>query len=159
MNPSIEDLRSAFRYDYETGVVSRRSVDGWREHKPSISSNGYDRIGFQSKRYGAHRLIWALVTGAWPKFDIDHKNGNRLDNRLCNLRHVDRSTNLENIRAAKSHNKSTGVLGVYVSPKGLITSRIQVKGRGLYLGAFPSITEAHAAYLDAKRQHHQGALI
>ena len=159
MNASIGDLRSAFRYDCDTGVVSRIGVNGWRELKPSISSNEYDRIGFQYKRYGAHRLIWALVTGAWPEFDIDHKNGNRSDNRLCNLRHVDRSTNLENIKVAKSNNKSTGVLGVHVSQKGLITSRIRVRGKGMYLGAFPSVQEAHAAYLDAKRQHHQGSLL
>ena len=159
MNPRIDELRATFCYDYETGKLFRRQKSGMVEQAESISSNGYARIGFKYKRYGAHRIAWALVTGNWPTQDIDHKNGIRNDNRLCNLRHVDRSTNLENTKRAKQSNKSSGVLGVYVSQKGLITSRIQVKGVDVYLGSFSSIEKASEAYLKAKSENHKGAIL
>ena len=157
MTPRIDELRATFCYDYETGKLFRRQKSGLVEQAESISSNGYARVGFKYKRYGAHRVAWALVTGNWPSQDIDHKNGIRNDNRLCNLRHVDRSTNLENIRIAKSHNKSSAVLGVSISQKGLITSRIKIRGMDMYLGSFKSVEAASAAYLEAKRSFHKGA--
>jgi len=157
--PDIQELRSAFSYDYSTGKLYRKIANGFVEQAPSISSNGYARVGFKRRRYGAHRVVWALVTGQWPVLDIDHINGIRDDNRLCNLRHVDRSTNLENTRSAKSHNKSGGVLGVSISHKGLITSRIQTKGVNMYLGSFKSVEAASSAYLEAKRDFHKGSTL
>ena len=159
ISPNVQELRTAFSYDYSTGKLYRKMAGGFSEQPISISSNGYARVGFQYKRYGAHRVAWALVTGRWPELDIDHINGIRDDNRLCNLRHVDRSTNLENTRTAKSHNKSSGVLGVSVSPKGLITSRIKISGVDMYLGSFKSVEDASAAYLEAKRSFHKGATV
>jgi len=155
----INHICDSFRFDFATGDVYRKRKSGWVLCKPSIGSNGYKRIGVCGKRVGAHRLIWALLFKQWPEGDIDHKNGIRTDNRLVNLRHVDRSTNLENTRSAKSNNKSTGLLGAYKSGHGRFSSRIQVKGEDIYLGVFSTAEEAHAAYIKAKREFHAGATI
>ena len=52
----------------------------------------------------AHRAVWAMCSGCWPKGEVDHINGNRLDNRLANLRHVSRAENTKNkmVRAGVS---------------------------------------------------------
>jgi hypothetical protein len=155
-NSFVAALRATFVYDQETGEIWRRRSHGLVKQKASISSNGYARIGFDGKRYGAHRIAWAISTGEWPTRDIDHINGVRTDNRIANLRHVSRATNLENLRGAKSHNVSSGVLGVYITNKGCITSRIGVNGKSIYLGSFRTVEEARAAYISAKRQHHGG---
>jgi hypothetical protein len=147
-----------FEYAPETGQLFRKLSSAKVEQVRSISSNGYCRVGIFGRRIHAHRLIWALVHGKWPAgLDIDHINGIRSDNRLQNLRAVDRSTNLENIKQAKSNNKSTGLLGAYSLGR-RFTSRIQVRGKGIYLGVFDTAEQAHAAYIAAKQQHHKGAV-
>jgi hypothetical protein len=54
-----------------------------------------------------HRIIWALMTGEWPK-EIDHINGNGWDNRWKNLRN---GTHVENLQNRTEFNKS-GFRGV-----------------------------------------------
>ena len=51
--------------------------------------------------FRAHRVIWALETGAWPKDGIDHINGDRSDNRISNLRECTQSQNCRNRGAVK----------------------------------------------------------
>jgi hypothetical protein len=151
---TAERLREVVSYNQETGVFMRRSngaVAGTRK------DNGYLHFCVDTKKYGAHRLAWLYVRGEWPIGDIDHIDGNRANNAIKNLRDVDRSTNLENQRQAKSHNKSTGVLGAYLHKQtGKFMSRIQVRGKGKYLGLFDTVEEAHHAYVEAKRQLHEG---
>lgn len=160
MTLTAELARKRFNYNPATGVISRaRAV----RHLPSGSvvtgtlSHGYVRIWIEGRQVAAHRLAWLLMTGNWPSNDIDHIDGNRANNAWANLRQVDRSTNLENIHNAKSHNKSTGLLGAYHSPTpGRFVSRIQVKGKSISLGSFGTASDAHAAYLSAKRVLHTG---
>ena len=41
----------------------------------------------------AHRAAWAIHFGEWPKGEIDHINGDASDNRIINLRVVNRTEN------------------------------------------------------------------
>lgn len=163
MTISFDEARSRYTYDPETGVFTRKKtarhlaagsvVTGTRSH-------GYIRIWADGKQIAAHRLAWLWMTGEWPSIDIDHIDGNRANNAWSNLRQVDRSTNLENIRRAKSHNKSTGLLGAYKSPtSGRFVSRIQVRGKDMHLGSFATAEAAHCAYLSAKKELHQGSTL
>lgn len=147
-------------YCQETGrfhwLKVRKGAPAGVECGTSKSSNGYARLGLDGRRYGAHRIAWFYVTGAWPKGDVDHIDGDRANNRFANLRAVDRSTNLENIRHARSDNRATGLLGAYRHRSGRFTSRIRVRGQDHHLGMFDSAEEAHAAYIAAKRAMHAG---
>jgi hypothetical protein len=89
-----DSVRECFSYDPETGVISRvKPVSGGKVGPcGSIDSSGYIRIPHKSRTILAHRLAWFLGTGQQPQ-EIDHINRDRSDNRLCNLRSVNRSTN------------------------------------------------------------------
>ncbi|MGL9722094.1 HNH endonuclease signature motif containing protein [Symbiopectobacterium sp.] len=50
------------------------------------------------KRCRAHRLAWIYVYGVEPDGEIDHINGIRSDNRICNFRIVDDKQNARNRR-------------------------------------------------------------
>lgn len=111
-------------------------------------------IGINGRSYLAHRLAWLFVHGQWPDAEIDHKNGDRTDNRLCNLRCVTRQHNLMNQRRPRSNN-TTGYLGVCVDrERGAFQARVQVSGRAHHLGRFDTPEAAHAAYVAAKRRMH-----
>ena len=51
-------------------------------------------------RRGVHLYLHAFVLGRRPPLVIDHRSGNRLDNRRRNLRHVTRAVNMLNRRGA-----------------------------------------------------------
>ena len=94
------------------------------------------------------------MTGAMPAGDVDHINGNRADNRWCNLRDVSRTLNNQNQRRAQKDNE-TGLLGV--SPhRGRFKAQIRVNGKVRNLGLFDSPEVAHKVYLAHKRLMHPG---
>lgn len=93
------------------------------------SKSVYRRGTIYGKKYRTHRLIWLYVTGEWPSGDIDHINGDSLDNRFSNLRDVPKS---ENARNQKLHiTNKTGICGVFYNPRysgGKWFARISVDG-------------------------------
>lgn len=64
--------------------------------KPRISKNGYNRLRlyneFGSKNILVHRLVLQSFVGE-NDLQVNHKNGNKLDNKLSNLEYVSRSEN------------------------------------------------------------------
>jgi hypothetical protein len=90
-------------YDPETGKLywrNRPSRPAWsakfsgREAFTAVDC-GYRRGQIYGRTHRAHRIIWVMVHGYWPEF-IDHINGDRSDNRICNLRAVTRYENMSN---------------------------------------------------------------
>ena len=160
--PSKELVRELFNYDPITGFFTAKVAKPHRKIGAVVGTkkdNGYLHFSVEGKKYGAHRIAWLYFYGEMPKGDIDHIDGNRTNNSINNLRCVDRSTNLENMRQAKSHNKSTGLIGSYKINDCSFASRIQVKGKDIYLGVFRTAEEANAAYIKAKRVMHSGNTI
>jgi hypothetical protein len=84
---------------------------------------------------------------------LDHINGDKLDNRIANLR---LSTNAENSRnRPATRRNSTGYKGVYLdSYTGRWKAQINVDGKNRNLGRFDTPEEAHAAYREAAEQWH-----
>ena len=157
---TIERLRGLLNYAPETGVFT------WIVHASqmhigdiagSVNGSGYLQIDIDGQKYKAHRLAWLYATGAWPTAQIDHVNGQRDDNRISNLRDVSRSVNIQNLRKARSDNKS-GLLGVSANGNRW-QAQINVGGKKRQIGTFATPELAHAAYLDAKRELHVGCTI
>jgi hypothetical protein len=111
-------------------------------------------MGFAGKRLYVHRVMWALVTGAWPVADIDHINGDRTDNRIANLREASRAQNLQN-----TLNRAPGMSGIkgvtFDRQTGKWRPQLKKNGKSINLGRFESCEQAQAAYIAAKRQHHE----
>ena len=164
MELTSERLNELLSYDPDTGhfvwKVNRKGR-GARVGKRAgdLHRNGYRRIRVDGVRYKEHRLIWFYTHGTWPKGDIDHINGVSDDNRITNLRDVPHRTNCENVRRAKSHNKS-GLLGVAYYPERTSPKKYRARvvrhGEAHTLGYYETAEEAHAAYVQAKRTLHEG---
>jgi hypothetical protein len=64
---------------------------------------------------------------------------------------------MQNLKQARS-DSSSKVLGVFPNGAGWM-ARIKTAGKPKYLGTFPTTELAHSAYLEAKRQLHEGCTI
>jgi hypothetical protein len=147
-------------YNPETGVFVRKVQMGSRGSPGATvgtkSANGYLRTGIDGRDYTIHWLAWLFVYGVWPKYELDHKNRIKTDNRIENLRDVSRSVNEQNRVESKVRKYGeTGVLGVYQDKRsGAWYSRIGLNKKSISLGSFYTEEEAAAAYIGAKKILH-----
>lgn len=97
----------------------------------------------------SHRLAWLYTYGHWPIDQIDHINGIRDDNRICNLREVNNQQNQMN--AKKRFDNTSGKTGVcYFSRDNNWRSTIVFKGKSHHLGYFETKEEAILAREEAE---------
>lgn len=165
MNKSIipltaDALREHLLYDPDTGIFTRKASYGkWLSGSiaGSLDSMGYIKISVDHYVTRAHRLAWLYVYGKWPEFEIDHINRIRHDNRIVNLRDVNRATNTHNTQVSRG---KTGYLGVSKMRNGKfrarITKTINGKVTDFHVGTFTNPEDAHKAYILKKRQIHEG---
>lgn len=162
---TAEQLRVRLLYDPEVGLFIRR-FDVWtgRHRNVLIAAEGtvadlphcegYLRVSLFGRQYLSHRLAWLYMTGEWPVNMIDHRDGNRRNNRWENLRDVTNAVNMQNCRSAHIDSRS-GLLGAHWDEaRGVWQSKIMVNGHAIYLGRFDTPDEAHQAYMVAKRHLH-----
>lgn len=151
---TIAHLRTVLSYDPDTGAfmwlvdASRRAKAGYVAG--TVNAAGYVQIQYDKHVYYAHVLAWAFVHNEWPSSLIDHKNRDKADNRIGELRPADKSKNGLN-RVAPNKNNRTGMLGVSAH-QGKYVARIGVDGGQRYLGIFETVEAAAAAYNEAKQR-------
>jgi len=115
-----EDFDEVAKYKW----CARKSGNTWYAYRDIYSSGKRTAIGM-------HRAI-----NKTPRnFDTDHKNGNGLDNRKCNLRSVTHRQNLQNQKNRKG--KSSVFPGVCFRD-GKWAAHITIDGSLKFLGHFPS---------------------
>ena len=114
-----------------------------KEAFTAINSEGYLTGALMRIPMRAHRVAWALVTGAWPAEQIDHINGDRADNRWKNLREVSHALNQRNMKISRAN--KTGFCGVKLVRSGKYEVTIGVGGKNRFIGTFESLEEAVAA--------------
>lgn len=124
----------------------------------SISSHGYRVIKLGRKPYRVCRLAWFLVHGVWPEGEIDHINGVKVDDRIANLRVVDRAGNAKNMpETAQVNNHSCGLRGVtWNKQHRRWQSKLMANKTVHHVGYFETPQVAHEAYMAVKRRLHLG---
>lgn len=176
--PRIEDidpsiLREALTYNPETGdiffkhrdlhlfaVCADREQVAKRWNDRFAGTAALQSVGRDGYRYGevlgrklrAHRVAVALITGAWPRDEVDHVNHHKADNRWINLREVSKTENGRNVpRNSKNTSGHTGVCWCRLRNKW--QANIKVDGRKLNLGRFNDISDAIAARAAASQKY------
>ena len=90
--PIPKDISEYFSYNPDTGVITRIKSKK-KNHLGvvgSVTSDGYLTIGLNYNGYQAHRIAWYLYYKEDPGDKVvDHKDGNRLNNKIENLRLLD----------------------------------------------------------------------
>jgi len=129
-------LKELLHYNPDTGIFSYK-IRGGKGKRLTCGHmhEGYMRMTVDGKRYMTHRLIWLYVYGHLPKEQIDHKNQNKSDNRISNLRAVDARGNCKN-RPLRKDNKS-GFNGVcWIKRLGKWASQVNNGHTNVTLGMF-----------------------
>jgi hypothetical protein len=110
-----------------------------------VHKDGYTYISFHGRPWLAHRVIWAMMMGAFPHKQIDHINGDRSDNRWDNLRLATVAQNQWN-RPSKSYH--------YSKSRDRWRVRVVKQGKQIYIGDFRSEEEARQASIAARAEHY-----
>ena len=144
----VEELKKTFRIN--NGKLERidlRRTDGkWKvvENK-SNDGNGYCRVRFNGRMVLYHVIVWILSTGKGiPQGrEIDHINGNKIDNRIENLRLVTKRGNSQN---SEIHRKGRLVGATYYKRYGNWRSQIKIDENNISIGYYKTEQEANEAY-------------
>lgn len=172
--PSPEDVRQLLTYEPETGklfwkprgsewfegakmpaeVLAKRWNPRYAGKEAlTASSHGYMAGTVLGRCEFAHRVVWAIANGKWPDDQIDHVDGDRSNNRLCNLREATRSQNQMN-RPTQSNNTS-GVKGVsFHKPSNRWRAHVKVNGKQMCMGVFRDKESAKNAYIEGIKRLH-----
>ena len=120
-------------------LVQPRSVYAIAGHK--VSKGVY-------KTAYMHRLIISAPKG----IQVDHKDGDGLNNVSSNLRLATASQNQMNMR---KHTKKAGLKGAYYHKRdNRWLAQISINRKHVYLGCYETEIEAHQAYCAASKEIH-----
>ncbi len=154
-NCTYAEMAKKFTYCPLTGVL-RVQENTTRKKRGDIATsvrrNGYLIVTVKGRHYQAARVCWLLHYGAWPEGFIDHTNLNPADNRICNLRTSTPSQN--NANRARYRTKYDLPKGVMPGRGSTFKAQISINGRCRFLGTFPTVDAAHAAYVEAAKKYH-----
>jgi hypothetical protein len=159
--PDVEFIRSIMDYDRDTGHLTWKRRDSlhpsWNtkyagKRVGCRRGDGYIVLGLGGAVYFGHRVAWAIVTGEWPKNEIDHRDLNPSNNAWDNLR---AATSADNKRNRGHVPNRSGVKGVgYYAATKRWRARIKVGDKEVWSGYFTSVDEAAAARAAALPLYH-----
>ena len=149
-------LKEMLSYDPKTGLFR------WLSTRSGIKADGaagyinpktnYCVITVKNNTFKAHRLAWLYVYGEWPINDIDHINQNGSDNRIENLRDVNRIENGRNHSLSRTN--TSGITGVCWNTRTKIWhANIRIGSRNIHLGTYHDKFEAVCARKSANNKH------
>lgn len=137
--------------DYEWAQRYRWSVKPGDRHGGTLYADRTALGGPRGQRVLMHREILGLGSGRDP--EVDHRNGDGLDNRRSNLRIATTGQNQQNQHGARRDNLSSGVRGVAWNKKNSKwMARVMLAGEQHYLGCFDTVEEAEATVVAFRRE-------
>jgi len=141
--------------EYRDGVLY------WKEDRGSQKCKGKpagcpanDYLKLRVRELGGsmfvHRVVFAMHHGYFPQ-EVDHVNGNKMDNRIENLREVSRTQN--RLNAGKTRANRSGCKNVYPH-KDKWGVKIAVNKQKVYLGLYDDIELADLVAHAAREKYH-----
>ena len=153
---TYEKAHQLFEY-LPNGELQRKITTSPKSLKGTFVGNGdirrYKYFSVNGVKYYNHRIVWFMYHGYMPK-QIDHINGNPLDNRIENLRECNQSENNWN-QGIKVTNKS-GYKGIswYARDKRWV-AKLNVFGKSHIVGNFINKEDAVEAMKKARIELHK----
>ena len=140
-----ERVKELFNYNENTGDLTWKVSLSHRVRVGSLggylNSRGYRVVRVEHKNYAYHRFIWLWWHGYMPENLIDHRDKDRSNNKIDNLREVSNSCNLQN--TGNPITNTSGVKGVcWVSERSKWFVALQYQGRAIRGGYFKDFKEA-----------------
>lgn len=150
------ELLKVLNYDHITGIFTWKKPLSSKFNKNDIVGNlhtsGHLRVTLFEKKYYLHRLAWLYVYGEMTKYQIDHINGKKTDNRICNLREA---TNMQNSQNKTVKNSTSGYKGVtWAKSVNKWKAQITFNYKNKHLGYFDNKLQAYNAYKVAALKFH-----
>lgn len=147
-------LKAYLRYEPDTGRFFKfKDAGGEIEVGHRQHRDGYIFVSIDGKKYQAHRLAWLYVYGYLPACDIDHRDRQKSNNAISNLREASDSQNAMN-RGVMSSNTS-GYTGVtWNKSAGKWQAQAKLHGKTHYLGLFKNPLDAAFAYEQFRNEWH-----
>lgn len=157
---NYSEFAENFSYDKDTGIITRLKAPcnsvkegqqaGWTHRCGGLF---YRALEFNGTQYFAHRLAFLAMTGEMPDGDIDHIDGNGLNNKWSNLRVITHKQNMMNKQIYKTNRSGCpGVSWTNTWQKWL--ARINDnEGRRISLGYYHSLEDAIAARKQAEKEY------
>lgn len=148
------ELKEYVNYDALTGIFTNiKSRQGCRFGGilGSAQTDGYLQTYINGKAYLLHRLAWLYVHGSFPLSILDHKDLDKKNNKIANLRPANHSKNQFN-RGVAMCSKS-GSKGVTKNGSAW-RAQACIDGSRHHLGNFKTIEEAAKAYQSFAKAHH-----
>ena len=140
--PPLEELKEFLDYNPDTGIFTwikkpSHPVKVGQKAGSIDYARGYFRISFKGYLYLTHRLAYYMYHGIDPLEKlIDHIDGDKINNKINNLRLASKSQNSMN-RSILGSNNNSGVIGVnWVKRDRKWCARVTVDGFIKHLGLF-----------------------
>ncbi len=147
---TVERLREVLDYNSETGIFTWKinTRYGFKGRQAGTACHDYLAITIDKKKYLAHRLAWFHANGSWPKNEIDHRNLDKRDNRLDNIREATRSQNQFNV--PKTRKNKSGYVGVFFNSQAQkFHATHRTNGKTYHVGYFHTAEDANTARVAA----------
>jgi len=130
-------LKELLKYDPETGIFTWLVANSPRvevgDEAGCLDPHGYRQIRVDGKQYRAHRLAFLYIEGYFPEYQVDHKHGDKDDNRWEKLRHVTQSCNMQNQKLNSCN--TSGFIGVsWHRGHGKYRTHIMIGRKYIHLG-------------------------
>lgn len=135
-----------FKYKIKYSKFNRGDVAGSKHNR------GYRVIRFRGKAILAHHAAWFFAYGYWP-VEIDHRDNDKTNNAISNLRLCSRSQNQCNMPIRS--NNTSGFKGVsWSKQKNKWRAKCILNGVEYNGGFFDDIESANNAAIDIRRKLH-----
>lgn len=160
MKPTLSYLKSRLRVDVNAGRVFW--IDATKHHanlvgkeagsarRSSDSDKSYWYVKVDSVALKRSHIVFLFATGEWPTLQIDHINGNSLDDRIENLRQATVTQNAWNHKRRRK--RSTTPMGVRRVASGRFQARIAVEKKQIVIGTFATPDQAAEAYQQKRKE-------